>query len=274
MENIVAFNMEAHCEAILRNAKEMNGIKFAELPLDLLILDEEYQRPEHDWRKIATNWNDRLVGTIICSYRDCNFYVIDGATRCRAARYIGKETINAIIYTGLTVDEEAILFARQDENKKRVSLNEKFNAYRVANDEETIAINAICKEFHLKPVRDRSNTAVYLSSITGVIQMYRTCGADGLRWAFDIIRSCGWHGARNGYGDVIMATLRYVYVHFGAAARQAVIQIFKDATPNILIAQAQVFTGIQGAKRAMVSYMDRELTRRATPSQANAKRVG
>nr|DAU68585.1 MAG TPA: hypothetical protein [Caudoviricetes sp.] len=34
------------------------------------------------------------------------------------------------------------------------------------------------------------------------------------------------------------------------------------------------FTGVQGAKRAMVSYMDKEMTRRATPSQASAKRVG
>lgn len=263
MENVVSFNMEAHCEAILRNAKEMNGVKFAELPIDLLILDEEYQRPEHDWRKIATNWNDHLVGTIICSYRDYNFFVIDGATRCRAAKYLGKETINAIIYTGLTMEEEAVLFARQDENKKRVTQGEKFNAYRVAHDEETIAINEICKEFHLKPIRDRSDTAVYLGSITGVVHMYRTCGADGLRWAFGIIRSCGWHGARNGYGDTVMSALRYAYVHFGAGVRRDLVQMFKETTPNILIARAQVSTGIQGAKRAMISWLDWELAKRA-----------
>lgn len=176
MENVLNFSLAKHCEAILRNAKEMNGVKFAELPVDLLVLDEEYQRPEHSWRQIATNWNDMLVGTIICSYRDCRFYVIDGATRCRAAKFLGKETINAIVYTDLTLEQEADLFARQDENKKLVTQSEKFNAHRVAKVSDVLAIDAICKEYHVKPVRGRDIEGVFLTSITAVKEIYAAHG--------------------------------------------------------------------------------------------------
>lgn len=184
MEAVLNFSLAKHCEAILRNAKEMNGVKFAELPVDLLVLDEEYQRPEHSWRQIATNWNDMLVGTIICSYRDCRFYVIDGATRCRAAKFLGKETINAIVYTDLTLEQEADLFARQDENKKLVTQSEKFNAHRVAKLADVLAIDAICKEYHVKPVRGRDIEGVFLTSITAVKAIYAAHGENGFALGF------------------------------------------------------------------------------------------
>lgn len=261
MENVLSFSLEKHCEAILRNAKEMNGVKFAELPVDLLVLDEEYQRPEHSWRQIATNWNDMLVGTIICSYRDCRFYVIDGATRCRAAKFLGKETINAIVYTDLTLEQEADLFARQDENKKLVTQSEKFNAHRVAKLADVLAIDAICKEYHVKPVRGRDIEGVFLTSITAVKEIYAAHGEKGLRWAFDVIQGSNWHDARGGYGSTILYMLKYVYGQFGAAADRALMLILRNTQPYMLVAQAQVATGIPGQKRALITYIERELAK-------------
>lgn len=257
MENIVKFDPEkAACDALVRNAKEMNGVKYIELPLSLLVLDEEYQRGAKDnWRKIAAEWDDYKAGNIIVSYRGARFIVIDGANRCRAAMSIGKETINSIIYTGLTLEEEAILFAEQDENKRRVTQAEKLNAKRVGKDESALAISDICKEYGIGTNRSWSKNAVYLGSISAAQQLFANHGSSGLRWAFEVVREAGWHGALNAYGDAIMGVLDYAYGVYGAASKADLVELFAETQPNLLVARAQIECGIQGRKRAMVSFL-------------------
>ena len=82
-------------------------------------------------------------------------------------------------------------------------IRDRFNAHRVAKLADVLAIDAICKEYHVK----------------------------------------------------------YVYGQFGAAADRALMLILRSTQPYMLVAQAQVATGIPGQKRALITYIERELAK-------------
>ncbi len=55
--------------------------------------------------------------------------------------------------------------------------------------------------------------------------------------------------------------LKYVYGQFGARANKALMAILRNTQPYMLVAQAQVATGIPGQKRALITYIERELAK-------------
>ena len=85
-----------------------------QVPLAQLKVDLRVQRDikEHNLRKLTANFEPALIGVIIVSEReDGSLWVADGQTRVAAARANGMTgTITAIVYTGLSLQEEARLF--------------------------------------------------------------------------------------------------------------------------------------------------------------------
>ena len=65
-----------YIDTILRNVPEIGGLKFAEIPVDLLRVPATYQRPQHGHEKeIARQWNKKKAGALVVSYRDGQLYV-------------------------------------------------------------------------------------------------------------------------------------------------------------------------------------------------------
>lgn len=120
--NIIDLKDRQIVEAIMRSVKELNGVKFAEIDTDLIVLDPPYQRGEMgNADRIARAWDNRKAGAITVSLRDWKFYCIDGANRVRAAILLGQRTVNCIVYEDLMIQDEAILFATQDANKRKIT---------------------------------------------------------------------------------------------------------------------------------------------------------
>lgn len=96
-----AFNNRIINETFVRNAFDMNGIRFASLPISQMAIDEDYQRPpQRKINKIAKEWDIAKCRVIEVSYRDNQFYVVDGQNRYLAAQQVGEECLPSSFHVG------------------------------------------------------------------------------------------------------------------------------------------------------------------------------
>jgi hypothetical protein len=121
--------------------------------LGRLTVDHKYQRSLTSLvDRIAEEFNPAMVGCLIVSERENGrLAVVDGQTRFRGAEKSGKvDAVPCLIYEGLTVADEARLFAALQRNRRNIATHERFSADLVAKEPMAMEIAAILKEFGLK----------------------------------------------------------------------------------------------------------------------------
>jgi len=124
-------------------SKMTSKIKVSELMVDFT-----YQRQPLKAKiaKIAKSFDPDLLGVIICSMRENGeIAIIDGSHRYHALVKMGLEylNINALVYIGLTLEEEAKIFALSNQEHTKPSTVDIFKAGLVSGDKLTISINDI-----------------------------------------------------------------------------------------------------------------------------------
>ena len=82
-----------------------------------------YQRPveQKNVDKLIRDWNSRELYPVIVSFRDGKFNVVDGQNRIAAMRQMaggGDVIVPCMIYTGMTYEQEAELYAKLDKGKR------------------------------------------------------------------------------------------------------------------------------------------------------------
>jgi hypothetical protein len=154
----------------LRPASEW-PYRFEVVERDRLSVDHTYQRPLTKFvNKVRNNWNPALVGCLIVSERaNGELAVIDGQTR-----YEGSEehvqSLPCLIYEGLSVREEAKLFADLQKERRGMRSYDRFRSQLVAGEEPapTIARVATQQGFDLG-VEETSNTVRSIAALEKVL---------------------------------------------------------------------------------------------------------
>ena len=82
-----------------------------------------YQRPveQKNVDALIRRWNNLELYPVIVSFRDGKFNVVDGQTRIAAMRQMaggGEVIVPCIIYSGMTYEDEAALYAKLDKGKR------------------------------------------------------------------------------------------------------------------------------------------------------------
>lgn len=116
----------------------------------LLTSGQAYQRPISPKmiKSITDNFNWNLVNPIRISHRAGKYFVWDGQhTLTSIIKLYGKDVdVPAIVYEGLTYQDEAFLAAMSDANKKKLAQVERDNALLEANDAEHQKFVQICAD--------------------------------------------------------------------------------------------------------------------------------
>ena len=256
-------NTHAIAETILANTRELGGVRIGLLPMGLLFVDTTYQRPaRHKVQKIASEFNDDKCGFLLVSYRetDSRFAIIDGGNRFEAAKLIGKTALPCQILTGLSVEEEAAVFAAQNDNRVRLTANDLLKAQAVAGDEIAIGFQRLCKEFGIKLYYDAGDTAGCLVCTNTARRCYAE-DPNGLAWVFGMISKANWNSIRRGYAVYVIKSLFDVYRKHTAAgdlqdASVRLLDLMTAVAPQILLAKStSVFIGHTRVE-AMTSLFD------------------
>lgn len=130
-----------------------------------LVLDLRYQRQPNDAKvsKIARNFNKDAVGVIVCSIReDGVIAIIDGGHRIAAMNLLGMQesNIDALVYFGLTLDQEANIFTLMNEDRTKPKASNIFKAQVIANDEKAVGLDSLLKSLNLVPDNKPGNGIV------------------------------------------------------------------------------------------------------------------
>ena len=115
----------------IRMLDEKCGFEFRTLSSTLIETDTSYQRDidKERVKKIVENFDPRVVNPLKVSFRDGHYYVFDGAHTLAALKKVHKFDnfpVVCMIFHGLSLGDEAYLFALQSGFSKSVA-----SAYRI-----------------------------------------------------------------------------------------------------------------------------------------------
>ena len=119
------------------------------VPLERIVT-EQYQRILNmkNVAGIVKNFDPAKLGVLVVSHRtDETYAVLDGQHRLTALRRLGYDAANCIVLEGMTIQQEADYFRRQNENKQSLRINDTFNASLWAEDAESLRIKELMDKY-------------------------------------------------------------------------------------------------------------------------------
>lgn len=201
-------NRETFNQMTNRNAVRLGEKKFALIPVTEMFVDTTYQRlVQSKAPRIAKEWDDRKCKMLEISYREDidKYAIIDGQNRWTAAKMIGITHLHCQIYENLTIEEEARIFAEQNDNVTRIASADKFKSLLVMGNETCLLIKKLCDDFGIS-IRKTYGDALCKTrkNLNGLISAQRIVeqyGINCLRWIFTVIEKSGWDLTAKAYTD-------------------------------------------------------------------------
>jgi hypothetical protein len=166
-----------------RRQAEKSITSIAGLPFDPMMVqlkhcfvDESYQRGEQKAlvKQITEDFNPAQAGALILSKRSATSYaIVDGQQRWRGMRNLGKKEWFGIVFTGLSPEEEADLYARLFD---RVSMHsaDKFKANLRRKDPDAVMIAEILADLELEIGKDATRPEI-IAAPGAVMWVLRGC---------------------------------------------------------------------------------------------------
>ena len=115
-----------------------------------LVSSQNYQRSisKKQVEKISKEFDPFKVNPIKVAFRDGKYYVFDGQhTLAVIIHLFGINTIVPVmIFKHVSHEIEALLFATQDDNKKKISTSDKLRALYISGDETVTLFKKICED--------------------------------------------------------------------------------------------------------------------------------
>lgn len=233
-------------ETFIANAAQFGNVRAAYLPASSLFVDNDtYQRkPQRTINQIAKEFDDDKCGFLEVAYRkDIGmFAIIDGQNRFTAGKMAGRDRFACHILTDISVKQEALKFASQDENKTLVSTYDKFRAELFAQKPDALQLKRICDKYGITVTYASNFKSGTLKAIAQAKRIIKIGGEQALIWIFDVIKESGWHNLRNAYSDAMLRSLYNIYsvteIDDHEHIKYELTRYFKRVDPDRLLVQA------------------------------------
>ena len=197
--NDLKLEQAAQQEKVSEECGENRRYEFRRLPSDLLLSDTSYQRPvdEKRVRKIVEEFDPRLVNAVKVSNRNGRFYVFDGAHTLAALKIVhggNRFDVMCKVYSGLTFEEEAYLFARQTGESKEVGFSNRLNALLLSKDERALAFQRDTESVGLRlSTTGYSKGVNTICAVAKARQLYDKVGPERYKEILQLVMDT-WHG--------------------------------------------------------------------------------
>lgn len=210
-----------------------------------LTIDPRAQRTLNTKRVeiMAGQFNAAALGTITVSQRaDGTRIILDGQHRIAAAKLAGyKGYFNAIIHTGLTLQQEAALFLELN-NTKEVSALDKFLVRITAGDIVANEINHILIGYGWKigPSSHRG----YFVSVAAIERVHLSGGTNGGFLVDGVIKTItdAWGHESTGTNGSIVGGLGLLFNKYGHdLSRDKLVREMQGYTPRVLLAKGRAY---------------------------------
>lgn len=142
------------------------------VPLDRFFVDPAYQREVKKIAlKIEREYDPSLVGTLTANERKgrgrAKLALIDGQQRWTGATNRGEPVLPAVVFEGLTPEQEADLFARLQSERTNITTLENFKAKLAAKNPTALAIKEIAEQ-HGYTIGQQHNGLRAMKALQGI----------------------------------------------------------------------------------------------------------
>ena len=188
---------------MLDKSKLFDDSNFEILPVNIL-KTAEYQKNRLDVARakaIGKDFDLRKAGAIIISKRGKSFYIVDGQHRTAGAKISEVSHIMCQVLYGLTYEEEAMLFAEQDRNKRPLNSGDKFRAKIEGQDAKSLEIIDVLAKLNLEVRQGRGDFKI--QAIGTVEKIMDKLGADGLERCLKLIKGA-WNGEEGSFQSGVL----------------------------------------------------------------------
>ena len=262
-------------DIITPNVQKIGNKYFANVPVQLIFVDPEYQRVETRSKErvttLAQHWCDAKMDPIrLVAHPDENrFACVDGLGRLTAKMLLNASnteesfaslTIEAEVIFNAPLDPierrkyEAELFATQLDYVEDLKHYQKHKANILRGVRENIILQGICEEYNVSVVphgRGRVSNGV-LGDFKGALNICKKPnGGDILRNIFKIISRAGWDESPSAYSKYVIQSIRKILETYPSNSDEIVEFLgdkFRGIEPLILKAEGNHFYPERGCQ--------------------------
>lgn len=162
--------------------------QIAILPLELLEI-APYQKAlkPNLVKKIVKNYDPRGIGVLQVSKRNNQYWVFDGQHRLSALKELGARTVDVIVYSGMTYEDESKAFEFFNTTSQASPLDVA-NAKLERNEPQAVKIDQLVKSVGLEIDYRKTNGYGKIIAYKALEVVYTKHGADVLRKALMMIK--------------------------------------------------------------------------------------
>lgn len=283
----VKFQNQLAYDLVVDNATVQGGRKYVTIPMELLEIDETYQRIDcismDKVKSLVAHFDINKCDPILVAPHPetCTFSVINGSHRMIAHEILKINKIGAVLADDLPAEPkarkiaEAKLFCEQNKDVDHMTPSHKHNAYVTMGIKKHIVLEECLKGRKLlinkhilknKPQEEQDRLiAEDYRILTGYTEAVRSAansrGKELLNMIFDIIEKSGWHSVANGYSKNVIRTISSVInLHnFDPEVNKAIIDIFTPIEPNLFMANAHAEYPGRTEKERLTMWLEREV---------------
>lgn len=166
-------------------------------------------------KKMADEFDKNKLGTITVSKRDGKYFVVDGQHRVVLAKTLEIKGLMALVYEGLTYEEEAELFNSLNNahgEQRRLTRADIFKASVEAKETTEVDIKNIVESLGFKITRKSRDNSI--GAIASVTKVYRKYGGQGLYDILELLKKT-WNGERYSLNNkMIEGAAEFLNIYF------------------------------------------------------------
>lgn len=215
--------------------------RFAQVNSSKIFSDQRYQRPVDPVRvkAIASEFDPDFVDPVKLSKRpDGKYYIFDGQHTLEVLKLMnGNRDLNvdAKIYTGLTFEDEARMFAKQDKLRKNVAPHERMKALYWAKDETVLALKTAVEGVGLTFDFTKEMAPRKITSYDAAMKLFRRAGTEMFEEILSLIVEA-WPGDGQAFRQEIMNAVFVFMLHYGGDYDRAMaVKQFSKREPMEII---------------------------------------
>lgn len=210
-----------------------------------------YQRTVKQQRvdEIVREWNDRKLTPVVVSFRDGKFNVVDGQNRIAAMRQMaggGDVIVPCMIYTGMTYEQEAELYAKLDKGKRPLTPRQHTKALvESGSDARIMEIKCLVEDVgFVWALGEPTGEPFEIAPIRALINAHQLLGGEAFARMLSLLAGA-WQGAPNSLkASMLSGMALFVKTYEAELSDRAFIRRMSIVGPEEIIRLGRIETDI------------------------------
>lgn len=219
--------------------KILPEIVLKRIPIDNIRVDL-YQRVKKSpkVRKMINDFVPDVIGIALVSFRNGEFWCIDGQHRIAAMKTLGYKEIWCQVLTGLTYEEECERFNLLNTGRTQLTANQVFHCRVEGKDKAAMELVGMFRKYRFDYNKNNgTKDDNVIGAVSKFVKIQKVFGLEKVETVLRILRNA-WYGDKNSLSSAIITGLSTFLEENPNADEMILTKALEKVMPNILIAQA------------------------------------